>query len=189
MKRTFAVGTFAVGALIAGLSLGAPAFAESLTEKTGVNEMLGVSPSTSDFVTEAAIGGMFEIQSSEIAKQKGSSAEQSFAERMIEDHTKASNELKSLVQNGSVRADLPTALDGATQKKLDQLKGLSGAEFDKTYADDQVSAHKDAVSLFERYAKGGDNEALRQWASATLPTLRGHLEMAQDMRRNRVATP
>jgi predicted outer membrane protein len=94
MKRTFAVGTFAVGALVAGLSLGPPAFAESLMEKTGVNEMLGVSPSTSDFVTEAAIGGMFEIQSSEIAKQKASPTEQSFAERMIEDHMKASNELE-----------------------------------------------------------------------------------------------
>jgi putative membrane protein len=52
-----------------------------------------------------------------------------------------------------------------------------------------MSAHKDAVGLFERYAKGGDNEALKQWASATLPTLRLHLEMAQDMRTTRVATP
>jgi predicted outer membrane protein len=101
--------------------------------------MLSVSPSTPDFVSEAAIGGMFEIQSSQLAKQKASAAEQTFAERMTEDHTKASNKLKSLVQNGSVKANLPTALDDATQKKLDQLKSLSGAEFNKTYADDQIS--------------------------------------------------
>lgn len=185
MRHEFLVGV----AVVASLSLGVPAFAELLTEKTGVNELLGASPSTPDFVSEAAIGGMFEIQSSQLAQQKGSAAERTFAERMIEDHTKASNELKSLVQNGSVQATFPTTLDDATQKKLDQLKSLSGAEFNKTYADDQISAHKDAVSLFERYAKGGDNAALKQWASATLPTLRRHLEMAQDMGRNRVAGP
>jgi putative membrane protein len=143
-----------------------------------------VSPSTADFVNEAAIGGMFEIQSSELAKRRGSAAEQSLAARMIDDHTKASNELKSLVEGGSVKADLPTALDRASQKKLDQLSSLGAAEFDKAYADAQISAHKNAVNLFERYAKGGDNEAFKQWASATLPTLRRHLEMAQDMGKN-----
>jgi putative membrane protein len=43
----------------------------------------------------------------------------------------------------------------------------------------QVSAHKDAVSLFERYSKSGDNPKLKDWAGKTLPTLRHHLEMAQ----------
>jgi putative membrane protein len=45
----------------------------------------------------------------------------------------------------------------------------------------QVSAHKDAVSLFERYAKGGDDPKLKDWASKMLPTLRHHLEMAQNL--------
>ena len=49
----------------------------------------------------------------------------------------------------------------------------------------QVSAHKDAVSLFERYAKGGDNTALKDWAGKTLPTLQHHLEMAQELDKNR----
>jgi putative membrane protein len=44
-----------------------------------------------------------------------------------------------------------------------------------------VSGHKDAVSLFERYAKGGENAKLKDWADKTLPTLRHHLEMAQDL--------
>jgi putative membrane protein len=33
----------------------------------------------------------------------------------------------------------------------------------------QVSAHKDAVSLFERYAKGGENAEPKDWAGKTLP--------------------
>jgi putative membrane protein len=49
----------------------------------------------------------------------------------------------------------------------------------------QVSAHKDAVSLFERYAKGGDNAALKDWAGKMLPALQHHLEMAQNLDKNR----
>jgi putative membrane protein len=47
----------------------------------------------------------------------------------------------------------------------------------------QVSAHKDAVSLFERYAKGGENADLKAFAAKTLPHLREHLKMAQDLNR------
>ena len=49
----------------------------------------------------------------------------------------------------------------------------------------QVSAHKDAVSLFERYAKGGENSKLKGWAGKTLPALQHHLDMAQTMDKNR----
>jgi putative membrane protein len=37
------------------------------------------------------------------------------------------------------------------------------------------------VSLFERYAKGGDNQVLMAFAAKTLPTLRDHLKMAEDL--------
>jgi putative membrane protein len=49
----------------------------------------------------------------------------------------------------------------------------------------QLSAHKDAVSLFERYAKGGDDPDLKSWAGKTLPTLKHHLEMAQSLNRSK----
>jgi putative membrane protein len=38
---------------------------------------------------------------------------------------------------------------------------------------------------FERYAKGGDDPKLKDWAGKTLPALQHHLEMAQDMNKNR----
>ncbi len=41
--------------------------------------------------------------------------------------------------------------------------------------------HKAAVSLFERYGKGGENEQLKDWANRTLPTLQHHLGMAQQL--------
>ena len=101
---------------------------------------------------------------------------------MITDHTKTSTELKQLVSRGKVKADVPTVLDSSHQSKLDKLTDASGKDFNSDYASDQVSAHKDAVSLFERYAKGGDNSDLKDWAGKTLPVLKHHLEMAEGLK-------
>ena len=160
-----------------------PALAQSAGEKTGVNSMLGISPTTADFVKEAATSDMFEIDSSKIAQDKGTAPEKTFASQMITDHTKTSTELKGLITSGKVKAELPTALDSSHQSKLDKLKGESGKDFSSDFVSVQVSGHKDAVSLFERYAKGGDNAQLKDWAAKTLPTLKHHLQMAEDLRK------
>jgi putative membrane protein len=158
-----------------------PAFAQSLGEKTGVNAMLGVTPATADFVKEAASSDMFEIQSSQLASQQSDEATKAFATQMIADHEKTTGEIKALVQGGKVQAEIPTAMLPSHQSMFDKLKGLKGADFTKQYHDDQVTAHKDAVSLYQRYAKGGDNEPLKSMASQTVPTLEHHLQMAQDL--------
>jgi putative membrane protein len=100
---------------------------------------------------------------------------------MVSAHRKTSDELKGLVASGKVKEALPTKLDSAHQEKLDTLKGLKGADFTKQYRSDQVEAHEDAVSLFERYAEGGDNPALKDWAGKTLPDLKRHQEMAEKL--------
>jgi putative membrane protein len=171
MKRSM----IALGCIL----LAGPVLAQSVGEKTGVNSALDIAPTTGDFVKEVAISDMFEIQSNKLAEDKGSASEKSFAAHMVTDHTKTSTELKALVTSGKVKADVPDALDSSTQGKLDKLKGTSGKDFSSDFDSYQVSAHKDAVSLFERYAKGGDNADLKDWAGKTLPTLQHHLEMAQ----------
>ncbi|MEA2862816.1 MAG: putative rane protein [Bradyrhizobium sp.] len=160
-----------------------PALAQSAGEKTGINSTLGISPTTADFLKEVAISDMFEINSSKLAQDKGNAPEKSFAAQMVTDHTKTSNELKGLVSSGKVKAELPTALDSSHQSKLDKLKGESGKDFSSDYNSMQVSAHKDAVSLFERYAKGGENADLKNWAGKTLPALKHHLEMAEKLKK------
>ena len=83
---------------------------------------------------------------------------------------------------GSVDATTNTLLVlDSSQKKLDKLKGAKPDNFASEYDPMQVSAHKDAVDLFERYAKGGDNADLKDWTGKTLPALKHHLEMAQDL--------
>jgi putative membrane protein len=169
------------------LLIAAPALAQSVGEKTGVNSMLGVSPSTPDFVKQVAISDMFEIEASKLAQQKGNAAEKTFASQMVTDHTKTSTELKGLVSSGKVVAELPTALDSSHQSKLDKLKAANDRDFGSEFNAMQVSAHKDAVDLFERYAKGGDNADLKDWAGKTLPALQHHLQMAQDLDKARPA--
>ena len=167
------------------LLLASPILAQSAGEKTGVNSALGISPSTADFVKEVAISDMFEIESNKLAQSKGNAPEKTFASQMVTDHTKTSTELKGLVTSGKVKAELPTELDSSHKSKLDKLKSENGKDFSSDFDSMQVSAHKDAVSLFERYAKGGDNPELKNWVGKTLPTLKHHLEMAQNLNKSK----
>jgi putative membrane protein len=176
MARLF----FATSAVL--LAALVPAFAQSVPEKTGINSAMGIAPKTQDFVTEAAQSDMLEIASSKLALTKSDSDKsKQFAERMIKDHTETSTELKGIVAGGKTTANLPTAMDKTHQGKLDSLAKLNGKDFTKHYNDMQLSAHKDAVSLFERYGKGGDNADLKAFASKHLPHLQQHLMMAQDL--------
>lgn len=165
------------------LLLAGPALAQSVGEKTGVNSALGISPTTADFVKEVAISDMFELESNTLAQDKGNALEKKFAAQMVTDHTRTSTELKGLVSSGKVKAELPVALDGSHQGKLEKLKGAGGKDFSSAFDSMQVSAHRDAVSLFERYSKRGDNADLKNWAGKTLPALKHHLKMAQALKK------
>jgi len=172
---TITTRTIAAAVLLISTS----AFAQSAGETTGVNSALGISPTLQDFVKEAANSDILEIAAAQTAQQKGNEDEKKFAEQMITDHTKSSKELKAMVTGGDVKAEIPTVLDASSQKKLDRLHDAELKDFPGEYDPMQVSAHKDAVSLFERYAQSGDNPKLKDWAGKTLPVIQHHLEMAQ----------
>ena len=162
------------------LFLLAPAHAQSVGEKTGVNSTLGINPTTTDFVKEAAMSDMTEIAAAKLGEERGNAQEKAFAGQMITDHTKTSEELKSMAP-ADAKAAIPTALDSSSQGKVDKLKDAKPDDFSSDFDSMQVSAHKDAVSLFERYAKGGEDPKLKDWAGKTLPALQHHLEMAQNL--------
>jgi putative membrane protein len=162
----------------AALLISTSAFAQSVGEKTGVNSTLGISPTTADFVKEAAMSDMTEITAAKLGQERGNAQEKTFAGQMIMDHTKTSEELKSMAP-ADAKAAIPAALDTSAQSKIDKLKDAKPDDFSSDFDSMQVSAHKDAVSLFERYAKGGDDPKLKDWAGKTLPALQHHLDMAQ----------
>ncbi len=175
MKTTYVLASIAV-------MLASPVLAQSAAEKTGVNSVMGVAPKTEDFVTEAAASDMFEIESSKLAVERSRDpATKTFAQQMISDHTRTSEELKALVSGGKVKATIPTAMSSSQQSMLEALTKLQGDDFTKQYHSDQEDAHEDAVDLFKRYGDEGDNAELKTWAAKTRPALEHHLQMATDI--------
>lgn len=135
------------------------------------------------FISTAAEDGMFEVQAGQAAASKARSADvKQFGQEMAADHTKAGNELKQLAQKESVT--LPTDVSAAQKQKLEKLKALSGAEFDREYMNMMVEAHQKAVDLFQNQASMGNNTDVKAFASKTLPTLKDHLEKARSIKDN-----
>ena len=137
-------------------------------------------PKTQEFVNASAVGDLMEIETSKLALMKADNPKsKQFAQKMIDDHTETSKELKALVIGGKVKATMPTSWDRSQQAKLDEMSSLKSTDFTRQYNAMQLASHKDAVSMFDRYAKGGDNADLKAFAAKHLPHLREHLKMAE----------
>lgn len=133
-----------------------------------------------DFVNQAASGGLFEVQSSELALQRSQDAEvQQFANQMITDHTANNQELMATAQSAGLT--VPAAIASPHAELMQSLEGAEGDAFDTTYAQAQTTAHETAVTLYQTYAQGGDNQALVAYAEKSLPVLQQHLEHAQQL--------
>lgn len=131
-----------------------------------------------EFAVEAADGGMLEVELGTLAITKAASPEvKQFAQKIVDEHTKANNELKALAQKKNIT--LPTTLGNEHQRKLEKLREKTGAEFDKEYMDLMVKDHKEDVKEFEEQAEDGNDPEIKEWASSKLPTLRNHLEEAE----------
>src|SRR5215213_4422114 len=112
--------------------------------------------SAQDFVNMAAVGGMFEVQSSQVALEKGQEqAVKDFAQQMVTDHTAANERLKTLASEQQLT--VPTKLDEKHQQRVDTLNNANAQNFDPVYGQFQVEAHQEAVQLFETYSRRGDN--------------------------------
>jgi len=144
-------------------------------------EQTGMGNMTADdrkFVMEAAMGGMMEVELGRLAAQQGASdAVKQFGQRMVDDHSKANQELMALAQGKGIT--LPTEMDEKHHKDMTKLSGLSGAEFDREYGKMMASDHRKDVSEFEKESSRAADADLREFATRTLPTLQEHLRMAE----------
>ena len=140
------------------------------------------APSTPDFAQKAAMSDMYEVQAGKLAADKGQSdAVKQFGQKMVDAHSKTTEELTTIVKTKNIKVDLPTKLDAKHQKLIDDLNSASTQDFDKTYADQQVDAHKEGVDLFKKYASNGDDSDVKQFAEKTLSTIEHHLEEAKKL--------
>ena len=149
-------------------------------EQTG---MANMTAQDREFVMDAAMGGLEEVELGRIAAQKGTSeAVKQFGQRMVDDHSKANSELMSIASSKGIT--LPTALDEKHQKDVTKLSAMSGAEFDRAYSKMMLSDHKKDVSEFEKESTKGTDSDLKAFATKTLPTLKEHLQMASALPAN-----
>src|SRR5437773_4354199 len=140
----------------------------------------GMAPADRKFVMEAARGGLAEVELGKLAAEKGSAdAVKQFGKRMADDHAKAAAELKDFADKKGMT--LPADLDPKHKQLRDRLAKLTGADFDRAYANEMVKDHKKDVADFKREAKGAKDPDLKAWAGKTLPTLEDHLKAAQDV--------
>ena len=134
----------------------------------------------SHFVMEAAKGGLAEVEMGKLAADKASSSEvKQFGQRMVDDHSKANDELKSVASQKGIT--IPTEVDAKHKAKMDQMSKLSGEAFDKAYMADMLKDHKEDVADFKKEAGSGKDPDVKAFASKTLPTLEEHLRMAEDI--------
>jgi len=181
--------TQAAAFALTGLMTLAPAFAwqnqGAATTPQGQGQGQGqgtgaLSAQDRKFVMEAAQGGMMEVELGRIASERASNADvKAFGRRMVEDHTAANEKLKQVARERSLT--LPTEMTAEQKQERDKLNRATGAEFDRMYMSHMVKDHQKDVSEFEKQTQKGEDQAVRSFAQQTLPTLREHLQMAQQI--------
>lgn len=177
--------TWKNGALLAAaamfIGIGGTMFAQNNANgiTPGSSSAKAVSSADKKFATGAAQGGLAEVELGKLATQKGQSDKvKQFGQRMIDDHSNANTQLKSIAQKNNIT--LPTDINAKDQALKDKLSGLSGSDFDRAYMTAMVKDHQKDIGEFQREASSGSNADLKGFAAQTLPTLQEHLRMAKE---------
>jgi putative membrane protein len=141
-------------------------------------EGAGKGNNATAFFTHAAQDGEAEVQLAELAQQKAADAKvKEYAARLQKDHSNANSELRAIVAKKGITVPGGPGPHAAMKAKLEKMQG---ANFDQAYMRAMVDDHTKAVREFEMAAKSPD-EDVKAFATKTLPTLREHLKMAQDI--------
>ncbi|MBB6270287.1 putative membrane protein [Pedobacter cryoconitis] len=140
------------------------------------NNAAKLKPKEAAFIELVAIGGLMEVETGNLTLQKTKKDRvKEFAERIIKDHTKTNNELRTLAAGLGVK--VPEALPASEQSHLAAMKQMMDSEYDENYMDMMVNDHVKTIDLFNG-ASRFDNTALKNFAVKTLPVLQEHHKMA-----------
>jgi putative membrane protein len=133
-----------------------------------------------NFVQDQVKDGSREVELGQLAEKHAASADvKQFGATMVQDHTRAGNKLEELAKRENVELDNKS--DNDARDDVQKLSKLSGHDFDKEYMDMMVKDHKDAVDALQDQADNADNTAVKTYAAETLPRVKHHLEMAQQI--------
>lgn len=146
------------------------------------NSTDAVSRKTSDFATEAASGGMMEVQLGKLAQQKAQNPRvKNFGAMMVQDHTQANDELKTIATRENIA--LPDSMSNEKKEDVEKLNKKSGKDFDKAYMDMMVDDHKEDVNKFKNAAQNEPDSAMKAFAAKSVPVLQKHLDSAEAIKK------
>ena len=150
--------------IIAAISLtGAVRAAD--TASTGSSSL---SEKDKTFMKKAAKGGTMEVAMGQVAEQKGQSEDvKSFGKRMVTDHTKANDELKSIASKKGIQ--------------LPSKEHTSKWTTDKAYIDMMVKDHEKDLAEFKEEASSGSDPDLKKFADDTAKIVQEHLDLAKEI--------
>jgi putative membrane protein len=145
----------------------------------------GVDANASDgqnFANTAASSDAFEIATSKLAADKAKSSKvKAFAQQMIKAHSDSTAKLKKAAAAASPAITSSPDMTAMQQQTLDQLGGVSGADFDTAYAKAQVEAHQMTLDKLKAYSASGSVPTLKSFAKEITPVVTKHLEMAKGL--------
>jgi putative membrane protein len=137
---------------------------------------IAVDEADAKFTTQAAVGGMAEVELGKLALEKSSNPQvKEFATMMVKDHGMANTELMAIAKQKNIT--LPSTVDDEHKKKMDDLSKKTGADFDKAYVDAMVSGHKSTLKLMEDELRDAKDADLKAFATKTAPIVQSHLVM------------
>ena len=130
------------------------------------------------FAVNVADGGMLEIKAGELAQANAElPVIKNLGKMMVDDHSKLADQLKQIAMANNIT--LPDSLSNAAQSKYkDLMKNKAGKDFDKAFTQMMVDDHTKTIKAFQDEAANGNNAALKDWASKTIPQLQSHLAMS-----------
>lgn len=135
-----------------------------------------VSKKDAKFLVKAAEIHLEQISLGKLAQEKGSTQHVKDLGKMMEkEHTKSQAALTALAKTKNVTLPNTVTNDDAMED-YQELKEESGNDFEKEFSELLVEGHEDAIKLFEKASKECTDPDIKTWATATLPTLRTHLE-------------
>jgi len=134
------------------------------------------------FVMNACVSDLYEVEAGRIAAQRArTDAARELGLMMVDHHTTATHQMQAALMSSEVTRVLPnlkptTQLDNRREGMLKHLLEASDDDFDRTYLDQQRTAHQEAITLHKGYAENGDNPQLRSLAMGGLPMIERHLK-------------
>jgi putative membrane protein len=139
-----------------------------------------LSQADTDFMNQAALGGLAEVQMGQLAAQKATKPDiRQFAQQMVDQHTQVNQQLTQLAQSKNVTP--PTTLDPAMQQNMTRLQRERGVAFDRDYVRQQIAGHQAQLALFQREASEGSDADVKAFAAQVAPTIQQHLDDARKL--------